>query len=65
MLFDNIFFIGLCVLTYSYRSPSFNLLFLRFGQYLKQRSASISEYRPLNGFDMSMLGEVCIIILLA
>ncbi|CAN6904810.1 unnamed protein product [Brassica oleracea] len=34
--------------------------YIRFGQYLKQRSASISEYRPLNGFDMSMLGELAL-----
>ncbi|KAL0757297.1 hypothetical protein Bca101_094965 [Brassica carinata] len=34
--------------------------YIRFGQYLKQRSASISEYRPLDGFDMSMLGELAL-----
>ncbi|KAH0913004.1 hypothetical protein HID58_036325 [Brassica napus] len=34
--------------------------YIRFGQYLKHRSASISEYRPLNGFDMSMLGELAL-----
>ncbi|CAF2112273.1 unnamed protein product [Brassica napus] len=34
--------------------------YIRFGQYLKQRSASISEYRPLNGFDTSMLSELAL-----
>ncbi|KFK44019.1 hypothetical protein AALP_AA1G204500 [Arabis alpina] len=34
--------------------------YIRYGQYLKQRSSSISEYRPLNGFDMSMLGELAL-----
>ncbi|KAH0877849.1 hypothetical protein HID58_065243 [Brassica napus] len=34
--------------------------YIRLGQYLKQRSASVSEYTPLNGFDMSILGELAL-----